>query len=43
MVERSEGKRERQRSRIDGTIATNLDCVVNKPGGGLWWGEVERW
>ena len=34
-VEKGERKRERDKeARLFGTIATNLDCVVNKPGGG---------
>lgn len=34
-VEKRERKRERDKeARLFGTIATNLDCAVNKPGGG---------
>lgn len=34
-VEREERERERDKEdRLFGTIGTNLDCAVNKPGGG---------
>lgn len=38
-VEKKERERERERERdkedrLFGTIATNVNCVVNKPGGG---------